>query len=80
MATFIYSGPPSGATLQLGVETQEVLFWPGGEVELPVDHPYVKTMMALGHLTLVKTSSPSASGKTFTRQNGNNQGGNADVS
>lgn len=80
MATFIYSGSPSGATLQLGVETQEVLFWPGGEVDLPVDHPYVKTMMALGYLTLVKTPSPSASGKTSARQNGSHQGGNADVS
>lgn len=45
---YVYSGPVSGVTLQDGTE---VMFFDGQEVELPEDNEYVKTLIALGHLT-----------------------------
>ncbi|MEC5207391.1 hypothetical protein QF022_002347 [Vogesella perlucida] len=45
-----YSGPMSGVTLADG---QEVMLCPGGEVELPEEHDYTQTLLALGHLTPV---------------------------
>ncbi len=52
-----YSGPTSGVTLQKGAEdksAQEVMLHTGAEVELPEEHEYTKTLLALGHLTPVK--------------------------
>ena len=46
-----YSGPTSGVTLQKGEEAQEVMLHTGAEVELPEEHEYTKTLLALGHLT-----------------------------
>lgn len=46
-----YSGPTSGVTLQKGEEAQEVMLHTGTEVELPEEHEYTKTLLALGHLT-----------------------------
>lgn len=48
-----YSGPTSGVTLQKGEEAQEVMLHTGGEVDLPEEHEYTKTLLALGHLTPV---------------------------
>lgn len=42
-----YRGPLSGVTLASG---QEVMLHPGGEVELPEDSDYTKTLLALGYL------------------------------
>ena len=50
-----YSGPTSGVTLQKGEEAQEVMLHTGAEVELPEEHEYTKTLLALGHLTPVST-------------------------
>lgn len=50
---YLYSGPTSGVTLQDGDETKEVMLHTGGEVLLPEEHEYTKTLLALGHLTLV---------------------------
>lgn len=45
---YIYSGPPSGATLQGG---QEVLLFPGQAVELEPDNPYTRTLVAQNRLS-----------------------------
>ena len=50
-----YSGPTSGVTLQKGEEAQEVMLHTGAEVDLPEEHEYTKTLLALGHLTPVST-------------------------
>ena len=49
-----YSGPTSGVTLQKSADdpdAQEVMLHTGAEVELPEEHEYTKTLLALGHLT-----------------------------
>ena len=58
-----YSGPTSGVTLQKGAEdksTQEVMLHTGAEVELPEEHEYTKTLLALGHLTPVKPATKTS--------------------
>ena len=60
-----YSGPTSGVTLQKSADdpaVQEVMLHTGAEVELPEEHEYTKTLLALGHLTPVKQTA-----KTSTR-------------
>ncbi len=63
-----YSGPTSGVTLQKGEEAQEVMLHTGAEVDLPEEHEYTKTLLALGHLTPVsakqatKTSAATRAG------------------
>lgn len=47
MSTYIYSGPPSAATLPDG---RDVILMPGASVELPDDNAWVQTLAALGHL------------------------------
>ncbi|EBP4526275.1 hypothetical protein CB373_08875 [Salmonella enterica subsp. enterica serovar Westminster] len=49
---YIYSGPASGVTLADG---QEVLLWPGNEIELPEDNEWVITMISRRHLAPVVT-------------------------
>ncbi|HYH17502.1 MAG TPA: hypothetical protein VD995_02690 [Azospirillum sp.] len=49
MTLYRYSGPPSGAT----IDGKEVLLHPGADVELSADNGYVRTLLALGHLTEV---------------------------
>ncbi len=48
---FNYIGPFSGVTLLINGKPTEVLLPPGKPVELPETHDYVKTLLALGHLT-----------------------------
>lgn len=55
-----YSGPASGVTLQKGEEAQEVMLHTGAEVELPEEHEYTKTLLALGHLTPVKQTTKTS--------------------
>ena len=50
-----YSGPTSGVTLKKGEEAQEVMLHTGADVDLPEEHEYTKTLLALGHLTPVST-------------------------
>ena len=63
-----YSGPTSGVTLKKGEEAQEVMLHTGAEVDLPEEHEYTKTLLALGHLTPVsvkqatKTSAATRAG------------------
>ncbi|MEW6309934.1 MAG: hypothetical protein AB1532_03270 [Pseudomonadota bacterium] len=55
-----YSGPTSGVTLQKGEEAQEVMLHSGAEVELPEEHEYTKTLLALGHLIPVKSATKTS--------------------
>ena len=58
-----YSGPTSGVTLQKSADdpaVQEVMLHTGAEVELPEDHEYTKTLLALGHLTPVKQTAQTS--------------------
>ncbi|MBE0128186.1 MULTISPECIES: hypothetical protein [Citrobacter] len=49
---YLYSGPASGVTLRnKDGKPMEVLLWPGSEIDLPSDNEYVKTLIALNHLT-----------------------------
>lgn len=63
-----YSGPTSGVTLKKGEEAQEVMLHTGAEVDLPEEHEYTKTLLALGHLTpvsakqAIKTSAATRAG------------------
>lgn len=59
MTIYIYSGPPSGATLNEGGKQREVLLWPGKTVELTPDHPYTLTLLALRHLQETDKTTPS---------------------
>ncbi|MCC8457275.1 hypothetical protein [Photorhabdus aegyptia] len=44
---YLYTGPASGVTLADGTE---VLLWSGKTVDLPQQHDYVKTLIALQYL------------------------------
>ena len=55
-----YSGPTSGVTLKKGEEAQEVMLHTGAEVDLPEEHEYTKTLLALGHLTPVKQTAKTS--------------------
>ena len=72
-----YSGPTSGVTLKKGADdnsAQEVMLHTGAEVELPEEHEYTKTLLALGHLTPVsakqatKTSATTRAGTDDQRK------------
>lgn len=60
-----YSGPTSGVTLQEGEEVREVMLHTGAEVELPEEHEYTKTLLALQYLTPVQE--PAKQAKTSAR-------------
>lgn len=69
-----YSGPTSGVTLQKGADdtsAQEVMLHTGAEVDLPEEHEYTKTLLALGHLTPVSAQNRQAT-KTSTRSSAGN--------
>lgn len=50
MTRFIYTGPPSGVTLRLGEHCQDILLWPNKDIDLPAEHEYTQTLVALGYL------------------------------
>lgn len=47
-SNYLYSGPPSGVTLDDG---QEVLLYPGKTYALPSANPYVLALADQGHLS-----------------------------
>lgn len=62
MAKYLYSGPLSGvslAPLKEGDKSKDVRLVPGAVVELPEEHPYVKTLVALGHLAKPPAKEPA---------------------
>ena len=73
LANYRYSGPTSGVTLQEGEVVREVMLHAGAEVELPVEHEYTKTLLALQYLTPVddkgkQAKPPARSGADETLQ------------
>lgn len=57
-----YSGPSSGVSLQIGEQVQEVIMHAGTEVDLPENHEYTQTLIALGHLSPVKKAEKQPKG------------------
>jgi hypothetical protein len=55
MKKYRYSGPTSGVTLKDGKAVKEIMLHTGGEIALPEDHEYTRTLLALGYLTLQET-------------------------
>ena len=53
---YTYKGPTSGVTLVVNGKDKEILLHNGKQVDLPEDHDYTKTLVALGHLTKVDVS------------------------
>ena len=53
MKKYRYSGPLSGVTLDDG---REVMLHPGREVELPPEHEYTQTLLALNYLSPLPAS------------------------
>lgn len=53
---YLYSGPPSGVTLVDGDTVQEIILCPGRDVDLPPEHAYTRTLLALAHLTPIPDS------------------------
>ncbi|WP_374424503.1 hypothetical protein [Chromobacterium sp.] len=59
---YLYSGPISGVTLADG---QEIMLFPGAEVDMPEQHDYTRMLLALRHLSplpavAAEPTSPSA--------------------
>ncbi len=54
---FRYHGPSSGVSLRKTPcgKPLEVLFFDGAVVAVPAEHPYIKTLVARGHLTPIET-------------------------
>ncbi|AXE29709.1 hypothetical protein DK842_07260 [Chromobacterium phragmitis] len=52
---YLYSGPISGVTLGDG---QEIMLFPGKEVEMPEAHSYTRTLVALGYLSAQPAGEP----------------------
>lgn len=69
---YIYSGPPSGVSLNDGDTVREVLLWPGQEVEFEPDNEYALTLMAEGYLQEVKTRPRKGSVSESTQTTGVN--------
>ena len=64
MTTYLYTGPLSSVTLGDGTE---VLLHPGHTVQLPDKHPYVATMVALGHLSPVRSATKPQLASTMAK-------------
>lgn len=60
---YIYSGPPSGVSLNEGDVIREVMLCPGQEVEFAPDNEYALALMAEGHLQEVKPAKRQAGTK-----------------
>ncbi|ECI4008064.1 hypothetical protein DN310_01595 [Salmonella enterica subsp. salamae] len=60
---YIYSGPPSGVSLNEGDTVREVMLWPGQEVEFEPDNEYALSLVAEGHLQEVKPAKRQTTAK-----------------
>lgn len=64
MTMFKYQGPvDSSVTLKVDGQDRDVVLFRGQTVDLPEEHDYVQTLVALGHL---QPAAPSAPGKVAT--------------
>jgi len=80
MKEYLYSGPASGVTLSDGTE---ILLWPGKSHSLPENHEYVRTLVALNHLTPVSEETQPTSASmppALKRKNGVDSGVKAEES
>ncbi|ELH6538152.1 hypothetical protein Q9K42_004293 [Salmonella enterica] len=68
MTTYIYSGPPSGVTLNEGDRQREVLLWPGKPVVLAPDNPYTRFLLAMKYLQETDDSTPVAAPASSRRK------------
>ncbi|EIC0887622.1 hypothetical protein LA938_000344 [Salmonella enterica subsp. enterica serovar Mikawasima] len=60
---YIYSGPPSGVSLNEGDTVREVMLFPGQEVEFEPDNEYAMALVAEGHLQEVKPAKRQTTAK-----------------
>ncbi|EBF9108772.1 hypothetical protein FH880_07920 [Salmonella enterica] len=67
---YIYSGPPSGVSLNDGDTVREVMLWPGQEVEFAPDNEYAMALVAEGHLQEVKAPKRQATTKGISSTGG----------
>lgn len=66
---YLYKGPSSGVTLRDGEAETEIMLHDGAEVDLPAEHEYTQTLLALGHLTVV-IEKPAKASKTAATAEG----------
>ncbi|QEL57068.1 hypothetical protein [Chromobacterium paludis] len=64
---YLYSGPISGVTLADG---QEIMLFPGHEVEMPENHNYTRTLVALGYLSAQPVSAAETAIPSHTAEQG----------
>ncbi|HBP5712254.1 TPA: hypothetical protein L6B33_24215 [Pseudomonas aeruginosa] len=76
LTTYLYDddSPPGGAELRLADGARlEVRLYPGRLVELPADHDYTRTLLALKLLRASAGSEPPAPAETSRRSKPNNK-------
>ena len=59
-ATYRYHGPISGVTLRVGDTEYEIMLFPESDVEMPEQHEYTQTPLALGLLSAQATNQDAA--------------------
>ncbi|RMT61663.1 hypothetical protein ALP29_00223 [Pseudomonas syringae pv. avii] len=66
LTSYIYKGPQSAVCLRVGkpIQLLDVQLIPGKPVELPADHDYTKTLVALKHLTVMPLDPSKAAPKS----------------
>lgn len=78
LTRYRYSGPQSAVSLRIveGKNTEVIdrQLMPGKPVELPAEHEYTKTLLALKHLHLLPATTESA---TATKKPANDKGATA---
>lgn len=64
MKKYLYSGANTAVTLKhADGKEQDIMLWNGKSVSLPEEHEYIKTLLALGHLTAVADAPAATSTK-----------------
>ncbi|EHK2735658.1 TPA: hypothetical protein ACIVON_002860 [Salmonella enterica subsp. enterica serovar Poona] len=67
---YIYSGPPSGVSLNEGDSIREVMLLPGQTVELEPDNEYVLALLAEGYLQEISPLKPQTTAKEQSPRGG----------
>lgn len=50
LSTYTYSGPRSAVSLHIEGQVLDVALIPGGTAQLPPEHDYTRSLLALGHI------------------------------
>lgn len=61
LTRYIYTGPPSAASLRVGDELLEVQLHTNESVELPPSHEYTKVLLELKHLRAMPVEAKASS-------------------